>query len=299
MKINSLNNLRKVDDNNDNKISVKELKKIDADHDGKISTSELESIGIDPKDLHEINNIYNSHKSKPSEIIFNLGMSSDNLKVAKILKEMDIGNKGFITKDDLNNFKEKVKNGKIKIESIDLIDKLCNKVKQINSEKELYCPNKDIASSGSFKPFASSLKDFLKIDIKNKVLSGKNAGIKSVFNPNRTIDECIKVIKNYPNFKGAGISQSSLFPSNSGVNPDKVNKLDFYKLMGSSSSPDINGVGSSYEKLVGLKLPDGKSYIDKVRDNLLKTQKTNLTPADVLKCALDATKGDYGLAVIA
>ncbi|MBC7475028.1 MAG: hypothetical protein H7263_12105 [Candidatus Sericytochromatia bacterium] len=133
-----------------------------------------------------------------------------------------------------------------------------------------------------------------KLEIDNKLIfEGKSLGTCNVFANQKTVDDCFSTITNYPELKDNGFAHQHVLPK--GVD-NKFNIKDFYNLMEAYSPPNISGGGNKYEQIVGAKLPDGKSYIDKFRDNLLKSDKKNLTPSDVIKLSLDATNGDYGLA---
>ena len=83
---------------------------------------------------------------------------------------------------------------------------------------------------------------------------------------------------------------------------EKIKPLDLIKTLSNSEPPLIEKDDSNdrnYEMLVKNPLKDGKSYIDKVRKNILESPKNNMTPEDVLDCSLKATNNNYSLAVLA
>ncbi|MFN8576598.1 MAG: hypothetical protein U0354_07055 [Candidatus Sericytochromatia bacterium] len=143
--------------------------------------------------------------------------------------------------------------------------------------------------------FKFSISDDAKNSYAKNVFRAKAGGTTDVFDPKQTVKDCFDIVTNYPALKIPGFTTDKL-PS--GINTD-FDSLSFYNVIGASGAPEINGEGGKYEKMVGAKLPDGTSYISRLQKNILNSGKENLTPADVLKFALDATKGDYGLASLA
>lgn len=104
MEINSVKALQNLSPN-DGHITFNDLKKIDTDSDGNISQQEAATANIDSKDLSAINQAYNSHKSKPNEVIFNKAeLEAKKLQsfVQNNFKNIDQDKDGFLSKGELN-----------------------------------------------------------------------------------------------------------------------------------------------------------------------------------------------------
>lgn len=152
---------------------------------------------------------------------------------------------------------------------------------------------KDIAPNA----FKFSVGDDVKqLKEKRDVFKAKAGSTEHVFDSKKTVKECFDMASNYPNVKVPGFSEKTPLPK--GLDRE-FSMGDFYSVLGESGAPNIHGGGNKYEKMVGGKLADGTSYISRLQSKILESDKNNLTPKDVMKFALDATGGDYGLASLA
>lgn len=181
----------------------------------------------------------------------------------------DVFGDGVLRKTELNRLKEEAKFTKG-----DADDKLV-------AALELKFKDGAQLSTADLKEFAFDLGD-VKFKCLDEKAIFKKTGTPCVFDQQKTAAACTQAAASYP---GIRLSQPAL----------DVGAL--FGLFNASGAPDVQGGGNAYEKMVSA--PKGSSCIDRLRDNLLKCDKSNLAPEDVLKLALDASGGDYTQAALA
>jgi hypothetical protein len=215
----------------------------------------------------------NNEKAQIVQIIETAGEATGS--AAQLYKKIDRNHDGKISLNELKVLQAEVKGGfEVKFRDFQEIKMVC-------------APR-----------MSAKLNEILSDVIKQSrdIFCGKSPGVRNIFDPVKTTEECYQLIEKYPAVKGFIFSTQTKFPPGISLpGPEAVTQ--FFSLINDSEAPTIDGKSKNpFEHIVGKKFPDGKSYIDRFNENLLKSAKTNMTPADVFKCALDATGGDYALA---
>lgn len=151
-----------------------------------------------------------------------------------------------------------------------------------------------ISKTGNEKKLDEVISKVTSILLKNnakEIFEGKTPNLKTVINEKTVKDFSNKVISL------GNLNPKVELPKDTDM---KLKSKELFNLLSDAEAPVINEyTDRSYELLVSKPLKDGKSYIDKVKTNLEKYPNSNMSPKEVLDCALKATNNNYSLAVLA
>jgi hypothetical protein len=257
---------KKVNKNQDENISVKEIKNSITDSKGNIDDSKLKSIGItNQEDIKKIKSEYKSFELD-SKIVFQIPKDVKNNSSNEIkLNDENNSKKEFIheiLKNDPKQFKD-IEN-KIKIiKNPENVKDFLNGVINILNKYKIKEQNKSLDNFHGKNPEAISI-------LKNKGDEKKLS------------DDYIKEVKN---FKG-------------------IHNINFTKNVGfidkiyNETQNNFRIVGSNRSGLTDKLSTETKKEELEFRKLILNNKKNNLTPADLIKNALEVTKGDYHKAVL-
>lgn len=150
-----------------------------------------------------------------------------------------------------------------------------------------------ISKTGNEKKLDEVISKVTSILLKNnakEIFEGKTPNLKTVINEKTVKDFSNKVISL------GNLNPKVELPKDTDM---KLKSKELFNLLSDAEAPVINKyTDRSYELLVSKPLKDGKSYIDKVKTNLENSPNLNMSPKEVLDCALKATDNNYSLAVL-
>lgn len=230
-------------------------------------------IPIDKGDTPEISNDYKHHGSDPSSVSFMIANNTTE-KVAFLpqtkhdLTESNTIKKHFILKKMKNN-----------PEQLKKFNELLSNINPKNQEKIKEILDKTVSLIN---------KDKLAEQKSNQtVFYGKNKGcvaiLKNKDDEKKLSDDYVKVVKSFKGLKNIDISFNSSFFK-------KIEQgRDYFRVEGSNrvSYGITNELASNSKKEESL-----------FRSTLLSSKRSNLTPVDFIKSALEITKGDYQKATL-
>lgn len=233
-------------------------------------------------------NVYKDYKLNNTNITFNPEKKTDKLQIKNKEVQLQITIKNVDNKEKIQPFNNK------QLSDINIIKDLLND-KPEKLEKVVTILN-NLQKKGDKDKLNSAINQVLKPLLKEKandIFNGKTTTLKYVIDE-KTITRFSKKLIDLKN-----LDKKVELPK--GLD-EKIKPLDLIKTLSNSEPPLIEKDDSNdrnYEMLVKNPLKDGKSYIDKVRKNILESPKNNMTPEDVLDCSLKATNNNYSLAVLA
>ncbi|MEZ0375211.1 MAG: hypothetical protein ACAI44_39355 [Candidatus Sericytochromatia bacterium] len=174
----------------------------------------------------------------------------------------------------------------------------------VNTEKQ-YQFAKEVLSSVASRLTPATLKTLHHRIHAFEAFTGRGAS--SVLNQGQ-IARCADIIRQHRKVPGTRLLNTETItqvvghtPAHQSVTrfkPDEERELIAFLM--NSSDPRMGDAQNRFEKLVGTGRPGGKpSYVDVLTEKIRTFPGKNLDPATVMKLALEATQGDYGLAVLA